>query len=200
MKPGLIVSIQGYSLTTAQELAEHALDGGAVGIRADQPIRVRVPVIGLVKIPDEEYYITPYYENVMAIAEWADIVAIDCRKGNPELMPLLKRVTKHDVIFLADIQTIHDYTNLITHEIYPDYVATTFSFMNRYDGKIDIELLKHLVKIRKTGIIAEGGITTPYEINDIRSQGVTNYCIGGEISKIREKTFYYSNVPEVTVC
>ena len=40
MKKGLIVSIQGYSQPTTQELAEKAILGGAVAIRTDMCVLI----------------------------------------------------------------------------------------------------------------------------------------------------------------
>lgn len=190
IKSGLIVSIQKYTLQTTQELAEHAILAGAVAIRADQPIDVSVPIIGLVKIPDAEYYITTDIELIHNVAEWADYVGIDCRKGNPDLLHFLKKVQRREIPFVADIQTMDDYNNLIDNDIHPDYIATTFSMWNTNDVP-DIEMLRILCNVSKTPIIAEGGYTDRYYIEHAIAAGAHCICVGKAISKIYEKTKDY---------
>ena len=60
---GLIVSIQNYSVYVTQELALMVELGGAVGIRLDNPVNCVSPKIGLVKIPEKEFYITTTKET-----------------------------------------------------------------------------------------------------------------------------------------
>lgn len=88
IEQGIIVSVQGYSLSTAQELAEHAIAGGAVAVRTDVPLDIDADVIGLMKLRKRRFYITTTVKSIRNVSLSADIVAIDSREGNENLEEL----------------------------------------------------------------------------------------------------------------
>lgn len=192
---GLIVSIQRYSRETTQELAERAIDGGAIAIRTDQRINVKVPVIGLIKIPNKKYYITT---SRAAIKEcmWSQYVAIDSRKGNIDIDLLYSYCHINEVDIIADIENIEDVYNLLAicsrlKLVKPKYIATTFSFME--EGIPDLKLLKKIKKATNISIIAEGGYGNTVFIGAAMQDKVERFCIGTAISDIELITNEYSN-------
>lgn len=190
MKKGLIVSVQGYSLDTTQELANIAVQAGAVAIRTDQPINQEVPIIGLVKNFDYEYYITPTREDLIAISKHTDIAAIDSRKGNPNLKLLYSHAHVNNIKIVADIYTIEDVESILAmcekdKIVKPAYIATTFNFKKPFSEKRS--LLKEIKRITDIPIIAEGGYKYKPEIEDIKGL-VNNVCVGNAITGIEGKT------------
>jgi N-acylglucosamine-6-phosphate 2-epimerase len=167
---GLIVSIQGYSKTTTQELARKAINHGATGIRTDQSIKVKAPIIGLKKLHGKEYYITTDKDIIHEVSKWADYVAIDSRKGNREIEWLYAHCHTSNINIVADIEKIEDVENIL-NICYglkikkPEYFATTFS--NCY-----INL------ITEVPIIAEGGYSSIDSVTRAKKNGAKCVCIG----------------------
>lgn len=194
---GLIVSIQGYSLNTTQELAEWAINGGAVAIRTDQPIKIKVPVIGLQKIENKEFYITSTREALIEVQKWADYIAIDSRKGNQDLSLLYAHCHVNNIKYIADIQYIDDVKNILEmcskkKIIKPSFFATTFSY-NGY-------LVKQIKEITDIPIIAEGGYNDKIMIYNARLNGASNVCIGTAISNIMALTYKHRSMWEGNLC
>lgn len=182
MDKGIIVSIQSYNKTTTQELAKRAIEGGAVAIRTDQSIKVKVPVIGLRKIPGYEYYITSEQWAIQQVQPWADYIAIDSRKGNKNIEMLYAFCHVNNIDIVADIENIGDVRNLImilnsSKIALPKYIATTFSKCNVY-------LIRGIKEFCNIPIIAEGGYNRNIEVSNARKLGASNVCIGQAISKI----------------
>ena len=190
IKSGIIVSIQGYSQETTQELAIHAVDGGAVAIRTDHEIKVSVPVIGLKK-NNQKYYITTNRTDLIAVSKWSDYVAIDSRKGNPDLELLYSHCHLSCIPIVADVETIEDVKNIIVmcnerNIIKPNYFATTFNFnLSQLEKKNNIEKIQDITDIP---IIAEGGYTNETGILLAKLSKVNNICIGTAISDIKKNT------------
>lgn len=130
LKNGLIVSCQVQHddpISTPDmhvKMAEAAVWGGAVGIRANSPEQIRdirkavdLPIIGLYKQWNEgtDVFITPTFEAVREVIEaGADIVALDCtdqinQDGRPawELFPIVKEAFP-DMMFFADVSTFEE--------------------------------------------------------------------------------------------
>ena len=89
MDKGLIVSIQGYSKDTTQELATKCIEAKAIAIRTDIEINVDVPVIYLKKHEvlnrKDQAYITSMIEDIKEIELYMkekDFIAIDYRIVN----------------------------------------------------------------------------------------------------------------------
>ena len=126
-KNGLIVSCQVQHddpISTPDmhvKMAEAAVWGGAVGIRANSPEQIRdikravnLPVIGLYKQwkAGTDVFITPTLESARQVYEaGADIIALDCTEqinaeGRPayELLPVVKKEFP-DAMTFADVST-----------------------------------------------------------------------------------------------
>ena len=194
---GLIVSIQGYSQETTQELAMKAIEGGAVGIRTDQPVVNEVPVIGLKKLSDKKYYITTSREAIIEVSKWTNLIAIDSRKGNPDIDLLYAHCHVNNLKIVADIETLEDVISLLDlcnkkKLIKPSYIATTFS----YNG----HLVKEIKEITDIPIIAEGGYNKQISIGNVRLNGANNVCIGTAISDIKKLTEKYNDYWSMKCC
>jgi putative N-acetylmannosamine-6-phosphate epimerase len=189
MRRGLIVSIQEYSKATTQELAERAVQAGAVAIRTDVNINISVPVIGLKKFHLKEYYITTEIEAIDEVASWSTYTAIDCRQKNRERNKLLKYCYDNAIPTVADIENYEDYESLDCKYML-GLVATTFASI--MTGKQDFELIKKLKD--NVNVIAEGGIKSKSEMRLAFHNGASWVCIGTEIMDIRKKVgeFVYS--------
>ena len=129
-KNGLIVSCQVQHddpICTPDmhvKMAEAAVWGGAVGIRANSPEQIRdikkavdLPVIGLYKQWNKgtDVFITPTLEAAREVYEaGAEIIALDCTEqittaGRPayELLPIVKREFP-DAMTFADVSTYEE--------------------------------------------------------------------------------------------
>jgi len=189
MEKGLIVSIQGYSQETTQELADN-IQNNIVGIRTDQPIKIKVPVIALEKLEGKKYYITSTVDSIMR-CRWGDFVAIDCRRGNFELQLLLAYAQIHKIKIIADIETFKDFEYIFdlgksNGFVLPAYFATTFSFFKT--GNQDFSLINNIKNQCDTPIIAEGKIKTRPDAKRAYECGASNVCVGAEISDIKYLT------------
>jgi len=196
MNKGIIVSIQGYKQCTIEELAQNAINAGAVAIRTDKPIRVNVPVIGLNKIhvncPEKEAYITPTIETIQRAADWADYIAIDYRDLNENLQEISDYCRKHKIKVIADIGSYKDYLNIKEQGYYFTFVSTTFSiFHNRFNP--DLRLLKKLLRTEKN-VIAEGNYHSRTKVEEAKRIGAHNICIGSAISDVYKLTRRFTTI------
>lgn len=187
MKKGLIVSIQGYTQETTQELASKLNKIEISGIRTDRPFKFKIPIIALEKIPEKKYYITPTVEAITR-CQWGDYVAIDCRRGNPDLQLLLAYAQIHRIKVIADIKDYKDVDNIIRlHEKnnfdYPAYIATSFSFLDT--NTINFKLIEYIKNNCEVPVIAEGKIKNADEAKICYDLGADNICVGSEISDIK---------------
>src|SRR5690606_34983279 len=152
-------------------LAEAAVLGGAVGIRANGAEdlaairrRVSVPIIGINKqrSPDYQVYITPTLEAALAVVHaGAEIVALD---GSPAPRPtgihlrdLIAGVHEAGALVMADISTLDE--GLWAAECGADIVATTLSGYTPYSPKLDgpdLDLIEALAGRLSQPVIAEG--------------------------------------------
>jgi putative N-acetylmannosamine-6-phosphate epimerase len=186
MRRGIIVSIQEYSQGTTQELAERAVQAGAVAIRTDRPVQINIPVIGLKKFHQKAFYITTEEAAIDEVAGWAAYVAIDCRRGNKDRDDLLRHCMENDIAFVADIETYEDFEAM---PVIPEITATTFSSM--LTGRQDYELIKKLAE--KTLVIAEGSIKSKEDARRAFASGAKYVCVGTEIMDIRRKVSEWVN-------
>jgi putative N-acetylmannosamine-6-phosphate epimerase len=198
IKKGLIVSVQCYSAATNQELAIQAVKAGAVAIRTDKSIVVTTPVIGLHKIsvenPIKQAYITPTVEDIKKVQAWADYIAIDYRRLNPNLEEISEYAYENKLQVVADITNYDDYVNIRDKKLYYTYIATTFSafeknkIVSRYQFTPDIDLIKKLTFSGCRSIIGEGGFQKRHQVREAYAAGASNVCIGGAISDIYKLT------------
>ena len=182
MDQGIIVSIQTYNKTTTQELAKRAIEGGAVAIRTDQPIKVKCDVIGLRKIPERRFYITSELWAVKEVMQWTNLIAIDSRKGNMELEILYAFCHINNIDIVADVANIEDVKSLLLmlnnkKIMMPKYIATTFA-------KGSLEIIRNIKNITSIPVIAEGGYNSEANVSFARHIGAHAVCIGEAISKI----------------
>jgi len=189
---GLIVSIQGYSQSTTQEMADIAVKNGAVAIRTDKPIEIDVDVIGLMKFRNKKYYITTSIKSIKYVSLVNDFVAIDSRRGNKCLQELYLFCESQGIQVVADIETLDDVKHILSLGLSPAYIATTFSFLENIQP--NIELIKEIRKITEIPIIAEGGYEAEWQIRKAIEYGAGNVCVGRAISKINELTKDYVNI------
>lgn len=188
IKNGLIVSCQADagepldSPETMAALAQAAVAGGAVGIRAERPSNliavqaaVNVPVIGLFKqkYPGSEVYITPTANEILAVLKTGvPIIALDAtdrpRPGYQTLPQLIQLIRNYSpALIMADVSTIAE--GLAAAEMGVDLIGTTLSGYTELTkawaltGRPDFNLISDLSRqlAGKVPIIAEGRIWTP---------------------------------------
>lgn len=191
---GIIASIQKFTLSTTQEIADNII---CAGIRTDQPINHTIPLIGLKKDPVKEYYITTNKDDLINVSKWADYVAIDSRIGNREKEYLYAVAHTMDIKLVADVEKLRDVESILDMCISlkiqcPYYFATTFS-------KMDIELIKQIKNITEIPIIAEGGYNNIVDIKKAFEYGAQSVCIGAAFD-IRNLLNKYNKLLESWIC
>jgi putative N-acetylmannosamine-6-phosphate epimerase len=185
----LIVSIQGYSIHTTNELADIALSWGSDLIRTDRNIGMPEKTIGLVKNFKYKNYITPTIQDLDNVNLYANYIAVDCRRSNLFLKELLYYADIKDYNIICDIETLEDLKEI------PDfykikYVSSTFDFNNKNKLKRLKEITDYAKK-RNIQVIAEGGYSDYNEIIEAKKIGVDYICIGQAISEIGKLTEKY---------
>ncbi len=188
-------------------MAQAAVEGGAVAIRANGPadiaaIRaaVSLPIIGLYKIdlPGFEVRITPTVSAALELAEaGADVIAVDATKRpHPEELSaaeMIKRVHEATRLpVLADISTLEE--GLAAAEAGADLVATTLSGYTAYSPQQDepdfalIQQLAPALKRKGIPLIAEGRIHTPQQAAQALACGAFAVVVGTAITRPQEIT------------
>lgn len=202
LRGGLIVSCQAYpgeplfDPDTMRRMAEAAVAGGAVGIRAKglDDIRlireaVDVPVIGLVKIGSEGVYITPTVDHAVQVAEaGADIVAIDgTRRPRPDGLTLAETIAAvHDrteALVLADVGDLDD--GLAGEAAGADLISSTLAgYTDSRQPTVgpDVELVRELSARVAGPVLAEGRIRTASEARACRRAGAYAVVVGTAIT------------------
>lgn len=205
---GLIVSCQVkkddplYMPGICGKLADAALWGGAVGLRADGPedialIRSRtdVPIIGLwkIRIQDSPVFITPTMDAVEAVVRsGADIIAVDAtdrlghsgEKAYNIISEIKKAYPKH--LILADIRNDEEAAraaDLGAHMAAPTLYR--FGDNPKSTDNPDFEMLSKIVKAckGKALVIMEGKITTPEEALESLYLGAHAVVVGNAITR-----------------
>lgn len=180
-------------------MARAAVQGGAVGIRANGPedisaIRaaVNVPVIGLYKVQVAGYepYITPTLEQALAVAgAGADIIALDATlRPHPqgldagELIRQVREATGKPV--LADVATFEE--GLAAWKAGAEAVSTTLSGYTSQSPQQpgpDFDLLRRMVEALPIPVIAEGRIAQPEQAAEALELGAFAVVVGGAITR-----------------
>lgn len=207
LKRGLIVSCQAvkgeplYGLGIMKYMARAAVQGGAVGIRAnyvsdinDIKSEVDVPVIGIIKAEYEgsDVYITPTLKEVKELlTTGCEVIALDATKRErPEgakLEDLVKYIRQNapQVEIMADCSDFDEAVR--AHELGFDYIGSTMRGYTPYTkGTVlpDYEFLTKLVKaFPDTKIIAEGGIWERDQLAKVCECGVYAVVIGSSITR-----------------
>jgi N-acylglucosamine-6-phosphate 2-epimerase len=205
LRGGLIVSCQAledeplHGAPIMAAMARAALQGGAVGIRANTPadiaaIRAAVglPIIGLYKenIPGSPIFITPTLRHAVAVAEaGADMIALDATlRPHPQgldtagLICQVKTATGKPV--LADVASYAD--GIAAWQAGADAVSTTLSGYTPESPQQetpDFALLAHLAADLPIPVIAEGRIATPEQAVRALDLGAFAVVVGSAITR-----------------
>ncbi|MOA09389.1 putative N-acetylmannosamine-6-phosphate 2-epimerase [compost metagenome] len=179
--------------------------GGASGIRANSvedikeiKTRVNLPIIGIIKrvYDNSDVFITPTLAEVDELyREGVDMIAMDATdRVRPdgttisELFPLIREKYK-DQLFMADCSTYEE--GVKAAELGFDCIGTTLSgYTAATKGKAlpDFELAERLVRDLTVPVIAEGGISSPEELQRMQEIGVFSSVVGSAITRPMEIT------------
>ena len=206
LKGGLVVSCQGlpeepmHGSIVMQKFAVSAMQGGAVGIRANTvediseiKKKVSAPVIGIIKrvFDGSEVYITPTLEEVKALLNvGVEIIALDgtmhARPNGEKLEDLVSYIKENspNTLIMADTATFEDAVN--AEKLGFDLIGTTLrGYTTETKGvKLpDYKFIKKLVKKLNTPIVAEGGISTPKQLKKALDCGACFAVVGGAITR-----------------
>lgn len=205
LRGGLIVSCQAVANSPLRDskmmaaMAQAALLGGAVGIRANGPediaairAKVELPVIGIFKmeLPGFEPYITPTLPAARLVAQaGADLIALDATlRPHPEglsaadLIAAVKASTGLPV--MADISTLEE--GQAAARAGADLVATTLTGYTPYTRHIslpDFDLIRRLVASISVPVVVEGHISTPGEARKALDLGAHAVVVGAAITQ-----------------
>jgi N-acylglucosamine-6-phosphate 2-epimerase len=202
LRGGLIVSCQAYPgepmrhPETMAQIAESAVIGGAVGIRAQGIAdvrliheRVALPQIGLWKDGDGGVFITPTLEHALAVARaGAEIVAVDgTRRPRPDGLTLAETVRRlreqTGAFVMADIGSTAD--GLAAVEAGVDLIGTTLCGYTGERPKTagpDLEVLAELARLVEIPVIAEGRVHTPAAASACIDAGAFAVVVGTAIT------------------
>ena len=205
LRGGLVVSCQarddnplrGPAFMAA--MAQAAVLGGAVGIRADGETDVTairravghdVPVIGILKVkqPDGSLFITPSAEAARKVtAAGARLVALDGttrpRPGGEALADVVAAIHATGGLALADVGTAEDARYAVSCGV--DAVGTTLSGYTPDSPKIagpDLALLERLARESPVPVFAEGRIWTREEARRALDLGAAFVVVGTAIT------------------
>lgn len=214
LKGGLIVSCQAleseplYSSYIMSRMAVAAVQGGAVGIRANSAEdileikkSVSVPVIGLIKkeYKDSEVFITPTMEEVQKlISSGVEIIAMDGTgrlRPNSQSLADFWRVVKEQYpnqLFMADCSNYEE--GIIAAKLGFDLIGTTLRGYTQDTTHIrlpDVKLVESLSKTVSKPVIAEGSIMSPQQLKLAFQAGAFAAVVGTAITRPREITGYF---------
>ncbi|PBE91085.1 N-acetylmannosamine-6-phosphate 2-epimerase [Clostridioides difficile] len=179
-------------------MAKAAMEGGAVGIRAqgvEDIIEIKkvtgLPVIGIIKrnYEDSDIYITPTKKEVdELLTTGCEMIALDAtnrvRPNNEDLKELIKYIKENGVLVMADIS---NYDEAIKAQEYGvDCVSTTLSGYTPYTKTLegpDFVLMERLVKDLEIPVIAEGKVNTPQDLKKVFELGVHSSVVGSAITR-----------------
>ena len=207
-KNGLIVSCQVQHddpICTPDmhvKMAEAAVWGGAVGIRANSPEQIRdikravnLPVIGLYKQwnPGTDVFITPTMEAVREVYEaGAEIIAIDCTNqitaaGRPawELLPQAMKKFP-DAMFFADVSNYEEAARAV--KLGADIVGPTLYGYTEQTKHIEEPDLRGFARMCRdfgdqTYMIMEGHIYSPEDAIKCLYLGAHSVVVGSAITR-----------------
>ena len=185
-------------------LAQSAVLGGAVAIRADSPAHiaairavVQVPIIGICKhdLPGYAVRITPTLEDALAIARaGASCIAVDAtarpRPQGQDAADYIRQVlaaTGKPV--MADIATLEE--GLAAAAAGACAVLPTLSGYTADSPQLegpDLELLVRLVKALPVPVIAEGRYSSPQDAALALQNGAWAVTVGSAITRPRSIT------------
>lgn len=206
LKGKLIVSCQAledeplHGSVYMKQMAAAAVQGGALGIRANSPADIRaikasvnVPIIGIYKkiYPDSDVYLTVTMEDVEEIvAAGADIIAFDAtnrlRPSGQSARDFIMQVKARfpNMLLMADVSTLEEGIEAASCGV--DIVSTTFAGYTPYTAHIhsfSFELLDGLLKQVNKPIIAEGKIDRPEIAAECIARGAFAVVVGSAITR-----------------
>lgn len=211
IKGKLVVSCQAlpeeplHSSFIMGRMAIAAQNGGAAGIRANgvEDIKeikrnVELPIIGIIKqvYDNSDVFITPTMKEVDQLYnEGIEIIAMDATsrirpdgKTISEIFPEIRKKYENQ-IFMADCSTFDEAKE--AYRLGFDCLGTTLSGYTEYTkDKVlpDVELLAKMVESFDIPIIAEGGIWTIEDLENVFKVGVYSAVIGSAITRPMEIT------------
>ncbi len=180
--------------------ARAAVEGGAVGIRADgaedvRAIRqaVRVPIIGIAKQPqsDGRTLITPSFEAARElVGAGADMIALECtcrgqRYGALERLWRIK--SELGVPVGADIATAEE--AIAVEKAGADLVLTTlrgYTHDTEHIKSFEPAFIAELVRLLNVPVLAEGRIETPEQARQALAAGAHAVVVGTAITGPQE--------------
>lgn len=208
---GVIVSCQAYEgepLFGAQimaAMARAALEGGAVGIRANSPIDIAAiravtdrPIIGLYKLytPPLSVYITPTRAAAAALAHaGCDMIAVDATarpRPNNETLAQLIRYIQHELRkpVMADVSCMADAE--LAQSLGADVLGTTLAGYTEHGRPAlegpDLDFLDALVRQSTVPVVAEGRYREPAQVARAFALGAHAVVIGGAITRPQDIT------------
>ncbi len=211
IRGGVIVSCQAlpdeplYGSEMMAHMADAAVRGGAVGIRANTSEDIRaiqhvtdLPIIGIIKkeYKDSKVYITPTMQEVDELVKTGVcIIALDAtdrkRPGGISLEDLFTevRVKYPNQLFMADCSCIED--GIRAERLGFDLVDTTLRgyTADTADKKIpDYAFLHELTEKISIPVIAEGGIWETGQLQKVFAENAFAAVIGTAITRPRDIT------------
>ena len=215
VKGRLIVSCQAledeplHSPFIMGRMAKAAMEGGAVGIRAqgvEDIIEIKkvtgLPVIGIIKrnYEDSDIYITPTKKEVdELLTTGCEMIALDATKrkrpNGENVKDLVDAIHAKGRLAMADISTLEE--GIEAEKLGFDCVSTTLSGYTPYSkqsNSVDFELLEELVKTVKIPVICEGRINTPEELKKALDLGAYSAVVGGAITRPQQITKRFTDI------
>lgn len=221
-KSDLIQTLQGALIVSSQAaegealnkpehlfaLAQSALVGGARALRLEGEeniayarARCQVPIIGLIKSPDQnmskeeklsKVYITEGFAEAQRVSRaGADFIAIDAtsrpRPSGISLEELIKRIKNElELPVWADISTLEE--GISAAKFGADIVSTTLwgytqETKQRADTPPNFELLASLIEKLATPVVLEGRVWHPEELNKGFHLGAFAVVVGSAITR-----------------
>ncbi|MGH4049831.1 MAG: N-acetylmannosamine-6-phosphate 2-epimerase [Clostridium sp.] len=205
IKGGLIVSCQAledeplHSSNIMMRMAQAAVMGGAIGIRANSPQdcseikqNVDLPMIAIYKksYGNCNVFITPTIEEVKELVIIKpEIIAVDATNRNRpdgktlrEFFMEIKQV--YTGLIMADISNLEE--GIEAERIGFDIVSTTLCGYTDYTldkPKPNFELIKSLKDVLKIPIIAEGNVDSPENAVKCLDAGAWAVVVGAAITR-----------------
>lgn len=179
---GLIVSCQAPADSPLSDpniiaaMAKAAVNQGAVGVRIESTghilavrQQVEVPIIGLWKrqFVDSEVYITPTFEEAIAVANaGSDIVAIDAtlrpRPRGEKMADIINKIhAETGKLVMADVDSLE--SAIAAAEAGADLIGTTlygYTAATKHLTPPGFDLLQAMVEKLEVPIICEGGLAS----------------------------------------
>lgn len=218
---GLIVSCQAdageplFGASIMAAMARAALEGGAVGIRANGPADIAAiravtarPIIGLYKLraPESPVYITPTCAAATAIAEaGCDIIAVDAtprpRPNGETLAELIDYIhSTLDKPVMGDVSCVEDAD--LAASLGVEIIGTTLAGYTEHGrpslGGPDLELLEMLTLRYDVPIVAEGRFHEPDHVARAFDLGAYAVVIGSAITRPQNITRRFVQAVPIT--